>query len=140
MRSGFTLIEIMIVVAIIALIAVIAVPGFLRARKRAQATTVKNDLRLIDSAIAQYAAETNKSTGAAVEVDDWQDYVDGKLGDSTQDVLGNDYGDQIVDTLPYVPASTWDAFADVADSNFWSPFPRQGATPPPKHRTRKRRH
>jgi len=50
-RGGFTLVEIMIVVAIIALLAAIAVPNFLRARKRSQATQVLEDLRLIDSAI-----------------------------------------------------------------------------------------
>jgi len=50
-RGGFTLVEIMIVVAIIALLAAIAVPGFLRARKRSQATRILNDLRMIDSAV-----------------------------------------------------------------------------------------
>ncbi len=48
-RKGFTLVEIMIVVAIIALLAAIAVPGFLRARKRSQASRILNDLRMIDS-------------------------------------------------------------------------------------------
>ena len=62
-RGGFTLVEIMIVVAIIALLAAIAVPGFLRARKRSQASRIINDLRLIDSAVDQYAIENNKASG-----------------------------------------------------------------------------
>ncbi len=62
-RGGFTLVEIMIVVAIIALLAAIAVPGFLRARKRSQASRIINDLRLIDSAVDQYAIENNKLSG-----------------------------------------------------------------------------
>ena len=48
---AFTLVEIMIVVAIIALLASLAVPSFLRARKRSQATSALEDLRLIDAAI-----------------------------------------------------------------------------------------
>src|SRR4051794_3039838 len=74
-HRGFTLVEIMIVVAIIALLAAIAVPGFLRARKRSQASRVLNDLRLIDSAVDQYAIETNKSTGSSVSVTDWTNYL-----------------------------------------------------------------
>src|SRR4051812_30097104 len=70
-RGGFTLVEIMIVVAIIALLASIAVPGFLRARKRSQASRILNDLRLIDSAVDQYAIETNRSTGFTVNTTDW---------------------------------------------------------------------
>ena len=67
-RGGFTLVEIMIVVAIIALLAAIAVPGFLRARKRSQASKIINDLRLIDSAVDQYAIENAKKSGDAVAV------------------------------------------------------------------------
>src|SRR5437660_10462958 len=73
-RGGFTLVEIMIVVAIIALLASIAVPGFLRARKRSQASRIINDLRLIDSALDMYAIETNRATGATVNVADWTKY------------------------------------------------------------------
>ena len=55
-RGGFTLVEIMIVVAIIALLAAIAVPNFLRARKRSQATRILEDLRVIDSATEGFPA------------------------------------------------------------------------------------
>ena len=127
----------MIVVAIIALLAAIAVPSFKRARKRSQASVVKNDLRLIDAAIAQYAIETNKATGDPIFVDDWIDYIkdDSILNNTAQDIFGNDYGDQSVDTLPDVPAKTWDALSDVADTAFWSPFPRE-VTPHQKHKVK----
>src|SRR5213080_99175 len=65
-QKGFTLVEIMIVVAIIALLAAIAVPGFLRARKRSQASRILNDLRMIDSALDQYAIEHNKKSNDPV--------------------------------------------------------------------------
>src|SRR5437016_6350726 len=74
-RRGFTLVEIMIVVAIIALLAAIAVPGFLRARKRSQASRILNDLRMIDSACDQYAIETNRKTGDVVKIADWTNYL-----------------------------------------------------------------
>ncbi len=67
-HAGFTLVEIMIVVAIIALLAAIAVPGFLRARKRSQASKILNDLRMIDAAVDQYAIETNRTTGFVVGI------------------------------------------------------------------------
>lgn len=123
-RRGFTLIEIMIVVAIIALLAAIAVPGFIRARKRTQASRVLNDLRSIDSAVDQYALENHKSDGNPVGEDDWKAYLKHgtKLYDTGKDVFGNDYGPQLVGQTPHVPASTRDALADVTDDAFWSPF------------------
>ena len=123
-RGGFTLVEIMIVVAIIALLAAIAVPGFLRARKRSQASRIINDLRLIDSAVDQYAIETNKTSGATVAVADWTNYL--KKGTNLYttglDILGNSYGTQTVDTLPKVPAASKTALSDVTDATFWSPY------------------
>jgi prepilin-type N-terminal cleavage/methylation domain-containing protein len=123
-RGGFTLVEIMIVVAIIALLAAIAVPGFLRARKRSQASKVLNDLRMIDSAMDQYAIETTKKSGDPIAVSDWTNYVkkDTNLYATGQDLFGNDYGDQTVDTLPKVPAITKSNLSDVTDDAFWSPF------------------
>jgi len=123
-RGGFTLVEIMIVVAIIALLAAIAVPGFLRSRKRSQASKVLNDLRMIDSAIDQYAIETGKKTGDAVGLDDWKKYVkkDSNLYVTGADLFGQTYGAQTVDSLPKVPQTTFDSLSDVADNTFWSPF------------------
>jgi prepilin-type N-terminal cleavage/methylation domain-containing protein len=123
-RGGFTLVEIMIVVAIIALLAAIAVPGFLRARKRSQASKVLNDLRMIDSAVDQYAIETAKLSDATVGKDDWIKYVkkDTNLYVTGADLYGNDYGTQFVDHLPKVPQATYDSLSDVTDDAFWSPY------------------
>ena len=123
-RGGFTLVEIMIVVAIIALLAAIAVPGFLRARKRSQASRILNDLRMIDAACDQYAIETNKATGALVGVPDWMNYVkkDTVLYNTASSLLGTAYGPQTVDSIPQVPSADYDALSDVAGTGFWSPY------------------
>lgn len=123
-QAGFTLVEIMIVVAIIALLAAIAVPGFLRARKRSQASKILNDLRLIDGSVDQYAIETGRKSGDVVNVADWTNYLkkDTRLFSTGQDLFGDDYGTQTVDTLPIVPTGAYDSLSDVADTGFWSPY------------------
>jgi len=123
-RGGFTLVEIMIVVAIIALLAAIAVPGFLRARKRSQASRILNDLRLIDAAVDQYAIETNRATGAVVGTADWANYLKkgSVLYNTGKSILGSPYGGQTVDTIPSVPAADYSALSDVAGVGFWSPY------------------
>jgi prepilin-type N-terminal cleavage/methylation domain-containing protein len=123
-RAAFTLVEIMIVVAIIALLAAIAVPGFLRARKRSQASKILNDLRLISGAVDQYAIETSKKGGETVNVADWTNYIkkDTVLYVTGQDLFGRDYGPQTVDSLPHVDSATYDALSDVAPDPFWSPY------------------
>ena len=114
----------MIVVAIIALLASIAVPGFTRARKRAQATRVLNDLRLIDAALDLYAIETNKSSGMNPVWSDLRSYLkkNSLLYNTGVDVLGNTYGPFTVDKLPSVPSASKTAFSDVVDPSFWSPY------------------
>ena len=124
-RGGFTLVEIMIVVAIIALLAAIAVPNFLRARKRSQATRILEDLRMIDSAIDQYAIETNRISGFNPTWSDVMNYL--KTGSQLQssggnDMLGNGFGTFTVDTPPRVAAATYTALSDVAPDPFWSPY------------------
>jgi prepilin-type N-terminal cleavage/methylation domain-containing protein len=123
-HQGFTLVEIMIVVAIIALLAAIAVPGFLRARKRSQASRILNDLRMIDSAVDQYAIETNRTSGAQVAIADWTNYVkkNSVLYNSGKSILGSDYGTQTVDSIPQVPANDLATLSDVAGTGFWSPY------------------
>ena len=122
--GGFTLVEIMIVVAIIALLAAIAVPGFLRARKRSQASKILNDLRMIDSAADQYAIETNRKTGDAVGVADWTNYLKkgSLLYNNGNSLLGTAYGPQTVDTIPQVPPADYTVLSDVASTGFWSPY------------------
>jgi prepilin-type N-terminal cleavage/methylation domain-containing protein len=65
-KAGFTLVEILIVVAIIGLLAAIAIPNYVRARADSQQSACVNNLRQIDGAINEWALETGQSNGASI--------------------------------------------------------------------------
>lgn len=67
MKKGFTLVEIMIVVAIIGLLAAIAIPSFMRARTTSQANACINNLRQIESGKEQLGMELGLTNGASIE-------------------------------------------------------------------------
>jgi prepilin-type N-terminal cleavage/methylation domain-containing protein len=64
--GGFTLVEIMIVIAIIGLLCAIAIPNYVRARENSQASACINNLRQIDGATQQFAIESGKTVGGSV--------------------------------------------------------------------------
>ena len=66
-RAGFTLVEIMIVVAIIAILVAVAIPVFVRARESSQKNTCIANLRLMDSAITSWAAKTGWKGGDKIK-------------------------------------------------------------------------
>src|SRR5213076_2202605 len=81
-KAGFTLVEIMIVVAIIGLLAAIAIPNFVKARTTAQANACINNLRQIDSAKQQWALEQRVGTNTTPLVTDIDPYL-GRSGNSS---------------------------------------------------------
>ena len=82
LKAGFTLVEIMIVVAIIGLLAAIAIPNFVRARTTAQMNACINNLRQIDGAKQQWALETKQNGVATPVATDIDPYL-GRSGSTT---------------------------------------------------------
>ena len=61
-RKGFTLVEIMIVVAIIGLLAAIAIPNFIKAREKAEQNACIANLKQIQGAIQVWAIDNSKGS------------------------------------------------------------------------------
>jgi prepilin-type N-terminal cleavage/methylation domain-containing protein len=73
--SGFTLVEIMIVVGIVGMLAAIAIPNFIRARTRSQANACINNLRQIEAAKQTWAMENRRASNAMPQQSDLDTYM-----------------------------------------------------------------
>lgn len=89
-RAGFTLMEIMIIVAIIGVMAALALPGFIKVRKQSQARRILSDARMIDTAIDAWAMEQGRADGDHIILEEVVSYAKGGSL-PTVDVLGNPF-------------------------------------------------
>jgi prepilin-type N-terminal cleavage/methylation domain-containing protein len=101
-NTGFTLLEIMIVVTIIGTLAAVAMPNVMKARENSRLNTIYSNLRQLDSAKERWALDNRKRTGDPAELEDLLEYI---RGGTINDVIRETYvpnavGERPVASLP----------------------------------------
>jgi len=90
---GFTLVEIMIVVAIIGLLATIAMPSFIKARVTTRTNICINNLRQIEYAKDQWAIENNAGTSDTPTETNLDSYIKGSIANINCPEGGTNFSD-----------------------------------------------
>jgi len=103
-KSGFTLVEIMIVVAILGMLLAMAIPYYVRARANSQCRACINNMRQIDGAIQQWAVENRMKAGdTATYPDDLIPYIHlNAAGEIPPCPAGGDYSVAALGIIPPV--------------------------------------
>ncbi len=101
-QQGFTLIELMIVVAIIAIIAAIAIPSLLNARKAGNEASAISSLRTLTTVNEQYRTRFQSFASSLTNLSD-TNYIDSVLGSGSKSGFGFTYT---------AAATTWNCTAN----------------------------
>ena len=102
-KKGFTLVEIMIVVAIIGLLAAIGIPSFTKARANSVAKAKENNIRIIEAAVEEWAMENAKANTDAVAASDIYEYIKGAADAAS--LTSTDGPLAVGDSVPTLPTT-----------------------------------
>jgi general secretion pathway protein G len=91
--AGFTLVELMIVMAIIGVLATLAIPSFVGALKQAREAVLKEDLHVLRTAIDSYTADKQKAPQSLEDL-----ITDGYLKSVPEDPMTHSKDTWVTDT------------------------------------------